>query len=110
MPAPYVDAWIAFTAEMPAGVKYYERWWRARRDGEAFFRRWGWMCEGGHEWAKHRLFDAPKDGGAGGLFWQLRGREVIAIGYDSFELSDDSVLDFDATFAANAARRSDRKS
>ncbi len=79
-PALYADAFARPNHQKPFAVST-EEWERSLNDAGLFFDAWGTLAAE-MRWTVGDLFDVPRDGSAGGLFWQLKGERVEALGPD----------------------------
>jgi hypothetical protein len=80
VPDVYLDGWALLNHETPSWAPLQE-WERAINDGGLFLDRWGNMAVQ-WDWTAADLFDPWREGGQGGLVWQLNGEEVEALSKD----------------------------
>jgi hypothetical protein len=91
VPAPYLDTWAKLNHQKPLRVSD-EEWFRAVDDGGRFLDAWGSLAtEWG--WTIADLFDVPRPGQRGGLFWFIEGATVEAFGPDHASLNDGRIFD-----------------
>jgi hypothetical protein len=90
-PAPYVDTFARLNHQKPFATLVMD-WERAVDDGGLFLDAWGALAAE-LQWTGGDLFDVPRDRGAGGVVWQLKGERVEAIGHDHVRLSDGRTID-----------------
>ncbi len=84
--AIYLDTWARLNHQRPVKVSEAE-WRQALDNGGRFLDRWrGEAALWG--WTAGELFDVPRDGQRGGLFWFIAGATVEAFGPDHASLSD----------------------
>ena len=80
VPAPYADAFARLQTLRLGRVSIQEQE-LAVHDAGLFLDQWGEMAlENG--WSAGDLFDAPRNGGTGGLVWRMKRRVVTALGAD----------------------------
>jgi hypothetical protein len=103
VPEWLADEWAKLCDHCPAGVDP-DRWRLAISDAERFFRTWGYACEWFDngpppQFTAEQLFAVPSNGGARGLFWRLRGREVEDLGCECVYLPGGEMVHLDETAA-----------
>jgi hypothetical protein len=90
VPARYLDAWARLNHQKPARVTEAE--WRLALDrGGRFLDVWGKRAAA-LGWSVDALFDAPRDGAAGGLIWRLDGADVIELRAHSVRTKDERIV------------------
>ena len=80
VPPCYLDAWARLQVQRPVSIESTVRQ-LAIDDAGRFLDAWGADAAAMH-WSTGELFDVPREGGAGGLVWQLMGDRVEALGED----------------------------
>jgi hypothetical protein len=85
-PAEYVDVFARLNHQKPFAVSEAE-WRQALDDAGRFLDTWGAVAAA-LRWGAGELFDVPRGGRPGGLFWQLRGQRIGALGEDHARLGD----------------------
>lgn len=88
--AVYLDAWARLQCQRPMTVEEAD-WRLAIDDAGRFLDAWGAEAAA-MQWRAGELFDVPREGEPGGLFWQLKGSRVEALGADHARLSDGGVI------------------
>jgi hypothetical protein len=81
VPPIYLNLWARLNSQKPASMSEAE-WRLALNDGGLFLDAFGGKAAD-FGWTPGELFDVPGVGWPGGLFWQLKGRRVEALGVAS---------------------------